>query len=98
MATYKPNRAGMREYLRGRDYVRALQIEAALIAERARTNARVETAESAAGHDRPPGRFRDSIHTEEHRGPVRNTVRVVADSPAAAAIEARDRALGRAAG
>lgn len=98
MATFKPSNAGLRSYLRGTDYLPALESVAASIEERAKTNSPVESPESAQRHDRAPGRFRDSIHTERHRGPVRNTVRVVADSDAASIIEARDRPLGRAAG
>jgi hypothetical protein len=98
MATFKPNRAGLREYLRGSDYVPALELHARVIEARAQSYAHVESALSAAGHNRTPGKFRDSIHTEKHTGPSRHTVRVVADCDGAAAIEARDRALGRAAG
>lgn len=87
MAEFRPNNSGLRAYLRGNDVVPALDAVAAVIEARAKANARVES-----------GRFRDSIHRERHRSPSRTTVRVVADSDGAAAIEARDRALGRAAG
>jgi hypothetical protein len=87
MADYKPNRAGMRAYLRSGDYASGLDQVAALIEARAKSNAPVRT-----------GDFRDSIHRERHRGPSRVTVRVVADSEGAVPIERQSNALGRAAG
>lgn len=98
MAEFRPNRAGLREYLRSGELYPALESTAATIEARAKSLARVESATSAEERNRTPGRFRDSIHTERHLGPSRVTVRVVADSEGAAAIEARDRTLGRAAG
>lgn len=98
MAEFKANRAGLREYLRSGDVYPALETEAAVIAGRARGYARVEGAEAAEERHRTPGKFRDSIHTERHVNPSRVTVRVVADCEGAGPIEARDRALGRAAG
>lgn len=98
MAEFKANKRGLREYLRSDALYPALTAEADLVAARARGYARVETAESAEEHGRTPGKFRDSIHLERHLGPSRTTVRVVADCEGAGPIEARDRALGRAAG
>lgn len=98
MAEFKPNKAGLREYLRSDELYPALDAFAAPIEQRAIGNAPVESAQDAADRGRTPGQFRDSIHRERHRGPSRVTVRVVADSDAANIIEQRDRPLGRAAG
>lgn len=98
MATFRANRAGLREYLRSDDVARALEPTAEVIAARARSSARVESAEEAEERNRVPGRFRDSIHVEQHMNPSRVTQRVVADSEGAGAIELRDRTLGTAAG
>lgn len=87
MADYKANRAGMRELLRSAELYGPLETHARPIEARAKNNAPVET-----------GEFRDSIHTERHRGPVRVTVRVVADADAAVVIERQSNALGRAVG
>ena len=99
MATFKANLRGYREFHRTATGMHAaLEPFAAQIEARAKSYAHVESALSAAEHHRTPGKFRDSIHTERHRGPTYQTVRVVADCDGAGAIEARDRVLGRAAG
>lgn len=87
MAEFRTDSAGLRAFLRSGDLYPALEAAARPIESRAKGNAHVKS-----------GQFRDSIHIERHLGTSRVTVRVVADSPGAAAIEARDRALGRAAG
>lgn len=98
-ATFRPNRAGIKEYLRtDPELARALEAKAAPIEARAKSNAPVESAQDAADRGRTPGRFRDSIRTERRVTPSRTTVRVLADSDAANVIERRDRPLGRAAG
>lgn len=98
MAEFKPNRSGYADLLKGGQLLPALHVQASQIESRAKASARVESAESAAAHNRTPGKFRSSIHTEVHRGPTRTTVQVVADCEGAAAIEARDHTLGQAAG
>lgn len=99
MATFKADLGGYREFHRTATGMHAgLTHFATAIEARAQGYARVEDALSAASHNRTPGKFRDSIHTERHRGPTYQTVRVVADCDGAAAIEARDRVLGRAEG
>lgn len=98
MAEFKPDKAGLREFLRSADLYPALDTFAGPIESRAKSNATVESAESASARNRAPGQFRDSIHRERHRSPSRVTIRVVADSDAANIIENRDRPLGRAAG
>lgn len=97
-AEFKPNKAGLREFLRSDALYPALDGFAAPIETRAKGNAPVESAEDARDRGRTPGQFRDSIHRERHRSPSRVTVRVVADSDAANIIENRTRPLGRAAG
>jgi hypothetical protein len=97
-ANFTLNRAGLGEVLRSRELVAALTVEAAKIEARAKATSRVESPASARRHHRLPGKFERSIHLETHRGPTRTTVRVVADCDGAAAIEARDGTLGRAAG
>lgn len=86
-SNFRPNSAGLREYLMSGDLYPALEQHAKAIEARVRAN--------AAQHVRT-GAYEASIHTERQRGRDRVRVRVIADDEKADILEARYNIFGRA--
>lgn len=89
MADFILNGAGLREYLLSNDLYPALEVEAAKVLARAKG--------LAASHVKT-GHYMASFGVERGRTASRVHVRVINNDEAAAAIEAQQHILGRAAG